>query len=657
MGKWQSGIGAQLARAGILTCASLIPVNSSAIVFGELGLHSYLGQPLAATVSIGVGPGEQVDAACLSLGRQPVQSDAQLFYLTQAVLALEQVGARLNLKITTSRAINEPYIKLLLQANCGQGHYVREFTALLDPAPVVTQQPVSPSVPREIGLAATGNLPPPDSQGSGQPPGMAWDVRKGESLQSIAAGFYPRQLRMQDKMVRALRDANPHWRDVAPEAPLPDGAVLRVPDLRSIAPQVAMAQDMPAKPRQAPVAAQPVVAAAEKTSDLTRVPVPASSAVSGGEFRLKLSSGDLDLSLVGKMSEEQRQQLREKQLLLDADDQVANTLSMKNRIKQLESQITELQAALGSTNNRLAMSERMTAPAVRKAEPAPPEPASSGIDWLGWLENVSMRAMAGVALIVALLASVWWRWRRRQAEVRLDTELEHEFPPENVTHYTPAPQPQPQPQPPEIEVADAAPPVRDEKVEEEDFFHPTSIFDAQAETVTFTEAESVIDEVDLYLAYGWANRAIDLLQGYLENHPDDTQLWTKLLEIYSSQGMAQEFEQLALRCQSVMEAGNLWSSVKKMGRQLDPGNPLYRGAPDEQEETGPATVTDEPQLQQAEIPTLDTPLEFILDDAAPSAKEEAPVLIPESETLDLDPLFPEFVESIKKDPEDGTEKS
>ncbi len=652
MGKWQSGIRTRLARAGILTCASLAPVNSSAIVFGELGLHSYLGQPLAATVSIGIGPGEQVDASCLSLGRQPVQPDAQLFYLTQAVLVLDQVGAKLNLKITTSRAINEPYIKLLLQANCGQGHSVREFTALLDPAPVVAQQPVSSSLPRDTGFAATGNLSP-DAQGSDRPAGMAWDVQKGETLQAIAAGFYPRQPRMQDKMVRALQDANPLWRDVAPEAPLPDGTVLHVPSLKSIASQAALAQTLPAKPRQAPVAVQSAAAGAEKTSDVARVPAPASSAVSGGEFRLKLSSGDLDLSLVGKMSEEQRQQLREKQLLLDTDDQVANTLSMKNRIKQLESQITELQTALGNTNNRLAMSERMTAPAVKKTEPASAEPASAGIDWLGWLENVSMRAMAGVALIGALLASVWWRWRRRQTEARLDSELEHEFPPENVTHFIPVPQPQP-----ETDVADAVPLVQEEKAEEEDFFHPTSIFDAQSETVTFTEAESVIDEVDLYLAYGWANRAIDLLQGYLENHPDDTQLWTKLLETYSSQGMAQEFEQLALRCQSVMEAGDLWSSVKKMGRQLDPGNPLYRGAPDEQEETGPATVTEQ-QPQQPEIPTLDTPLEFILDDAAPSVKDEAPASAPESETLDLDPLFPEFLESIKQDPEDGagTEKT
>lgn len=641
MGKWQSGIRAQLARVGIVTCACLSPVNASAIVFGELGLHSYLGQPLVADVAIGVGQGEQVDAGCLSLGSPPVQSDAQLFYLTQAVLALEQVGAKLRLKITTSRSINEPYVKLLLQANCGQGHYVREFIALLDPleAPVVAQQPLAvarpSSIHQEMGSAGTGKLSP-NTQGSDQPPGMAWDVRKGETLHAIASGFYPRQPRMQEKMVRVIRDANPDLRDIALQGPLPDGAVIRVPDLKSITPQVALAQAaLPAKPRQAPIADQPA-AVAEKTTDLVRTHVPAS--VSEGEFRLKLSSGDLDMSLVGKMSEEQRQQLREKQLLLDADDQVANTLSMKNRIKQLEAQITELQAGLGNTNNRLAMSERMTAPPVRKSEPASP-----GIDWLGWLEDVSMRAMAGVALIVLLLISVWWRWRRRQNETRLDYELEHEFPPESVVHHAPVPLPRPV-------AAAAAPLARVEKSDEEAFFNPTSIFDNQSESVTFTETESVLDEVDLYLAYGWSNRAIDLLQAYLENHPDDTQLWTKLLEIYSSQGMKQEFEQLALRCQSKMEASDLWPSVKKMGRQLEPANLLYRGDP---EQAGPATVMEAVPSRQPDIPTLDTPLEFILGDAAPSAESEAPALAPEAETLDLDPLFPEFSESIKKDSEDG----
>ena len=44
---------------------------------------------------------------------------------------------------------------------------------------------------------------------------------------------------------------------------------------------------------------------------------------------------------------------------------------------------------------------------------------------------------------------------------------------------------------------------------EEDFLlNPTSIFEREDESVTFTEAESVLDEADLYLAYGWANRAI-----------------------------------------------------------------------------------------------------------------------------------------------------
>ena len=629
MGKRQRDIPERLIKAGILTCACLAPINhASALVFGELGLHSYLGQPLVASVPIVVRQGEQVDTACLSLGRQPIQSDTQLPYLTQAVLALEQVGSSITLKITTSRALNEPYIKLLLQSNCGQENYVREFTALLDPVETAVVAPESTS---------STQPPSPRQEKSNQPSGLAWEALQGETLKTIAAGFYPRQPRMQRKMVQAMRDANPDLRDVAAESPLPDGAVLRIPNLKSISPSVENATILPGKPHKASAAVLHTAARIEKAPDHpARGNAPAVPAASEAEFRLKLSSSDLDLSLLGKMTEEQRQHLREKQLLLDADDQVANSLSMKNRIKQLESQINELQSALGNTNNRLAISERMAASPVRKAE----EPAP-GINWFGWLENFSIWVMAGVTLIGTLMASLWWRWRRRQVEAQLDSGMEHEFPPEIVSHYTPY-TPVSQPETAAVTLA------QDGKTDEEDLFHPTSIYDTHAETVTFAEAESVLDEVDLYLAYGWANRAIDLLQGYLESHPDDTQLWKKLLETYSAQGMKQEFERSALRCQAIMEGSGLWKGVQKLGRQMDPNNPLYRGGAEEQEEV-PAAPAEEAQPRQPETPTLDTPLEFVLE----PVKADQPASANEVETLDLDPLFPELVENIKKESEDG----
>jgi len=598
-------------------------------MLGDITLHSNLGQPLRATVPVRADADEQLDGSCFSLVR-PERTD-DFTYLTQASLALEEVNGRLQLRIRSPQAISEPFVRLLIQADCGQGRVNRVFTLLLDP------EELSPSL-----SAAGQNVPPARQDATVTDIGLSWEVRQGETLQSIAAGLYPGKARMQRRMVRAMRDANVELRGIAANGALPDGSVISIPALKPSVPQALEPEIAPRKPGKARITAQSV-SLKPAAEPLEKTPPQPASVAGAGEFRLKLSSEGLDLSVLGKLTEAQRQQLHEKQRLLDADDQVANTLSMKNRIMQLESELGELKVALAKTNSHLAASQRLAVvPAHQPAQTSP------GIldKLLGGLESVSLLGMAGVSLILALLVSVWWRWRRRQAEAWLEAELSQEFSPDPA-YANPVPSHSEPPPAVTAETAVAAP--ASEKAQEDDFYHgPTSIFDTPSEAVTFTEAESVLDEADLYLAYGWSNRAIELLQEYLEKHPDDVQLWKKLFETYSVQGMKQEFEQLALRCQATMDDSGLWVLVQKLGRQLDAENPLYSFSPE--------TVSEAPAdaaLAAPLIPTLDTPLEFVLDDKVPEVKEAQHEANKESESLDIDPLFPDLFETTKKDPDSG----
>jgi len=528
------------------------------MMLGDIALRSSLGQPLRATIPVRAEAGEQLDDTCFSLIRPAQQDD--FTYLTQARLALEEVNGRLQLKISSQQAISEPFIRLSIQADCGQGRFNRVFTVLLDP-----EELVPPSLP-----AAVKETPSP------------------------------------------ARQATPRKR-VKPEA-------------------------VPRKPRTISklVVVKPVDSPLEKSQ-----PVPAAVTGEGG-FRLKLSSEELNLSMLGKLTEEQRQHLREKQRLLDADDQVANTLSMKNRIMQLQEEIAEMQVALAKTNQNLAMREQLAvAPANKTVQTSP----GMFDNLFAGLESLSLRGLVGVSLILALLLSVWWRWRRQQAEVWLDDEMKQEFSPDApyVTSIPPHGEKPPTPSAPATEVAI-------EVAKEDDFYHgPTSIFGAESGAVTFTEAESILDEADLYLAYGWSNRAIELLQGYLEKHPDDVQLWKKLFETYSAQEMKQEFEQLALRCQATMDDSGLWVLVQKLGRQLDAENPLYLSSPEQEVEA--SAETHEPE---AEPPAaLDAPLEFVLDGRLLEVKEEQPEAMKENKDMDLDPLFPDLFETTKKETQSG----
>ncbi|MFN3398006.1 MAG: FimV family protein, partial [Sulfurimicrobium sp.] len=468
-----------------------------------------------------------------------------------ARLELEEVNGQQRLNVRSQQAVSEPFIRLLIQADCGHGRFSHVFTLLLDP-----EELAAPSPP----------------------------VLKSAAVPLLAApGVAPRKPRILAKPVATKLAARPAGKK--PPAPEP--------------------------------------------------------AAGAGAFRLKLSSAGLDLSALGKLSEEQRQQLREKQRLLDADDQVANMLSMKNRIMQLESEIGEMKVALAKTNRHLAMSERLAAVPENK-----PVQASPGMfdKLLGGLNSLSLRGLAGVGLILALLLSVWWRWRRRKAEAWLEKELGQEFAPD-AAHSLPATL-----QGEKHSVMPAPAPGNNNQ--EDDFYHDvTSIFDTSGEVVTLTEAASVLDEADLYLAYGWSNRAIELLQEYLEKYPDDVQLWEKLFETYGVLGMKQEFEQLALRCQATMDDSGLQVLVQKLGRQLDPANPLYVSSTEVASEA-PADASAPP------TDTPDTPLEFVLDDGAHGAGEAQAEALQEEGSLGLDPLFPDLFAGTKTSPENesGTGK-
>jgi pilus assembly protein FimV len=611
---------ASLILAGFISCAA--PLSSSAMLLGEASLHTFLGQPLRVTIPLKAGSDEELDSRCFSLARPKGQGE-HASYLTQANLELVDANGRLELKIHSTQVINEPVLHLLVQGSCGQGHLSREYTLLLDP--VDYAQSHFPAVKPATASPGTRVSNTQDQQ--------VWAVRHGETLHSIAGSLYPRQKRKQRDLLRAIREANPELLGVPVDEPLPEGGVIRVPALRPLASAPAPSADAASKPRR-------VRAPAKKTAEFIGAQSQAHPpAMQEGGFRLKLSTSDLDLSAIGKITEEQRQQLREKQLLLDADDLVANALSMKNRIMQLEEQLQNMQQELEKTNSRLSLTEKLATPPVQNVVSTS---ASTNASPESWWENTSLRGMAGVGLIVAFIVSGWWRWRRRQAEAWLDAELGQEFAPSEMPQYVKA-----APSRPDEHRAGKIKPSATE-LEEDFLLNPTSIFEKEDESVTFTEAESVLDEADLYLAYGWANRAIESLQEYLDKHPDDVHLWKKLFEIYSSQGMKPEFEQLALRCQSAMDDSSLWVLVQKLGRQLDADNPLYFASHEESEITAPEMAAEAPAVQEEEA-RLDAPLDFVLEPEQAKQPEDGEV----SNHLEFDPLFPELSKSGNNDKTSG----
>ncbi|MBT2333779.1 hypothetical protein J7E49_07665 [Variovorax paradoxus] len=90
-----------------------------------------------------------------------------------------------------------------------------------------------------------------------------------------------------------------------------------------------------------------------------------------------------------------------------------------------------------------------------------------------------------------------------------------------------------------------------------------------------------VAEADVYLAYGRDLQAEEILREALRVNPDRTAIHLKLLEIHAKRRDVRAYEGLATEVHKLTNGmGTDWNRVVEMGKDLDPGNPLYEsGAP------------------------------------------------------------------------------
>jgi pilus assembly protein FimV len=85
-----------------------------------------------------------------------------------------------------------------------------------------------------------------------------------------------------------------------------------------------------------------------------------------------------------------------------------------------------------------------------------------------------------------------------------------------------------------------------------------------------------VAEADVYLAYGRDLQAEEILREALRVNPERTAIHLKLLEIHAKRRDLRAFEALASDVHKLTGGtGADWNRVVEMGKDLDPGNPLY----------------------------------------------------------------------------------
>ncbi len=242
-----------------LAAACVLASNAHALGLGRLNVQSVLGETLRAEIDVTSLTPEEAASLRLRVAPPEAYRSAGVEYnpvLPSATVSLERrADGRPFLRVTSDRAVLEPFVDVIVEATWSSGRLVREYTMLFDPPatrtaaapapapatpPVATAAPVTPPAPAPRAAApaapAASPAPAPSRPPTAAPPvaaapaasGDEYRVRRGDSLSGIAAKTQRPGVSL-DQMLVSLFRGNPDAFMGENMNRLKAGAVLSVP--------------------------------------------------------------------------------------------------------------------------------------------------------------------------------------------------------------------------------------------------------------------------------------------------------------------------------------------------------------------------------------------------------------------------------------------
>lgn len=510
-------MGNTLARIVALTTV-LTPALANAIGFGDIALHSRIGEPLMAEVPILGERGETPIAACFSM---VALHGADFPVVTAAKPRLIKRGASYILQIVGQRPVYEPVFTIGVRANCG---YDLERQYVLMPEP-----------PIELAQAA----PPLHADMAVRPPGKAstWRAREGETLETIAEVRAPNNPAERRRLLAALQEANP---ELESDMPLADGTLVQMPPPRKRPAPPPKAADRPLARADEAKAAPP-----RQPGTPGRRPTATAPPAPGAKDRLVL----------GAAGEPPTARAAGHSGLTSLAETEERLLKLETTLHRLTQELEKMDQAIDLATKALDAQSRLQLAQSVQPPPAVPAPAletrsaatmpTTSSNWLELLLSASLGA--GLSIGMAQFLS-----RRRRypgdEEVPLAfsgyrSEATPSHPPRPAEAAaplpgTPAPEASGIPRP---ATAAATP----QPIGECDIpLQPEAeVIEARNE-----DEHSVLELAEIMLAFGRLRGAAETLAEHIDQTmPNSFEPWNMLLDLYRRGGMRQEFETLAER--------------------------------------------------------------------------------------------------------------
>lgn len=490
------------------TLTALASSHGWTLGLGDLTLNSYLNEPLSAQVQL--LEAEALDENDVHVGLASESEFARLgvnrdFYLTKIVFEIQAGEDGKTVLMSTDTPLREPYLDFIIEARWPDGRLLREYTVLVDlpPRPQPVAEPASATPSQQ---ATTGN-----AEGAGgetktreydravadrPAPGGRYLVTNTDTLWRIASDAAAPGVSVEQTMLEIVA-ANPAAFQGGNINGLKSGYVLQLPGEGDV--QLALSDALEEVSLQnqewaegGPMAARGLTLVADEdnsdtlsaSDDNGSVALPAPTAAQSEE------SANLAVAETVQAPPQQ-----------EFDALIATVSSLQASVEALEAQLAARDAELADLRAELAIrdaapetSPPITAPVGVTPEVTTSQPASSPLPVWPFIAGVATLALGGGALIWA---------RRRQNTVA------------NSSAEGPA-------------VIGSAASVEAEAGEEGRLSDPQIL------------ASKVVEEAEIYIAYGRTDQAIEVLSEALAQGLSSPSLNMCLLECYVESGQVAE---------------------------------------------------------------------------------------------------------------------
>ena len=595
--RWQM---TYLAVASAALCV-LWGFDAAALSLGRVTVQSALGEPLRAEIEVPNINAEEAASLKTSIALPEAFRAAGLEYSPvmsslQTTLQKHSDG-RTYIRLSGDRAVNDPFVDMIIEVTWASGHVVRDYTLLFDPpglrqtaatAPTPAQVPAQTRISKPVGEtnvpapttpvpAAAMTRPVAPGPGAIRPltqnpagkeaPGNTAQitVRPGDTASKIVAAAKPASVSL-DQMLVALLRVNPNAFMHANVNRIKAGAIVSLPTEEQArttpatqASEIIIAQSKDFNSFRNKLAGSAlstqVETADRAVSGNVQARVEDKKQLATAPDKLTLSKGIIQ----GKSAESQLAQERNTKEAASRAAEIAQNISDLSKIGAA-SNVAAPGLPASATTPTPAASQSASAPkpvaaavAKRPVSAAPPQVKPSLVDAM--LENPLLPG-AAIGLIALLAAWGFYRIRQRNRASQVDSAfLESRLHADSFFRASGG------------ESVDT----------NESPATGSSVMDSPSQLNAADQVDPVA-EADVYLAYGRDLQAEEILKDALHANPGRISIYHKLLDLFAKRRDVKAFESVAMQALKVTHGDGLdWERFRQLGLSIDPDNALYQG--------------------------------------------------------------------------------